>query len=237
MSYDAQDMVDVREDRPIRILIADQHSLFRQALRDIFDRETDLRVVADAGDEALTLTEVQRTTPDIVLVDAGLLGPNSTDTIERIRELEPDCRVVVLSSVEDGETLAKVIESGAHGYLTKDCALSEVMAAARAVHEGDTLVPPGMLGDLLSRLIRRRRFHEEATSRLSNLSRRERQVLALLAEGGNKETIARALVISPETVRTHIQHVLAKLGVHSRLEAAAFAIQGGIVHEAAGSRS
>jgi DNA-binding NarL/FixJ family response regulator len=237
MTYDAQDVIDVREDRPIRILIADQHSLFRQALRDIFDRETDLRVVADAGNETQTLTEVQRTTPDIVLVDAGLLGPNSTDTIERIRELEPDCRVLVLASAEDGETLAKVIESGAQAYLTKDCALSEVMAAARAVHEGDTLVPPGMLGDLLSRLIRRRRFQEEATSRLSNLSRRERQVLALLAQGGNKESIAQTLVISPETVRTHIQHVLAKLGVHSRLEAASFAIQGGIVPETAGTRS
>jgi DNA-binding NarL/FixJ family response regulator len=237
MTYDAQGIVDVREDRPVRLLLADQHSLFRQALREIFDRETDLQVVADAGTEKETLTEVQRTTPDVVLVDAGLLGPNSTDTIERIKDLEPECRVVVLSSVEDGETLARVIESGAQGYLTKDCALTEVMAAARAVHEGDTVVPPSMLGDLLSRLVRRRRFEEEATSRLSNLSRRERQVLTLLAEGGNKETIARALVISPETVRTHIQHVLAKLGVHSRLEAAAFAIQGGIVPEAAGTGS
>jgi DNA-binding NarL/FixJ family response regulator len=237
MTYDAQGLVDVREDRPIRLLLADQHSLFRQALREIFDRETDLQVVADAGTEKETLTEVQRTTPDVVLVDAGLLGPNSTDTIERIKDLGPECRVVVLSSVEDGETLARVIESGAQGYLTKDCALTEVMAAARAVHEGDTVVPPSMLGDLLSRLVRRRRFEEEATSRLSNLSRRERQVLALLAQGGNKESIAQTLVISPETVRTHIQHVLAKLGVHSRLEAASFAIQGGIVPETAGTRS
>jgi DNA-binding NarL/FixJ family response regulator len=164
MTYDAQGLVDVREDRPIRLLLADQHSLFRQALREIFDRETDLQVVADAGTEKETLTEVQRTTPDVVLVDAGLLGPNSTDTIERIKDLEPECRVVVLSSVEDGETLARVIESGAQGYLTKDCALTEVMAAARAAPRNPFRLVPIVTGIPVST----NRFSPASSAQLSS---------------------------------------------------------------------
>ena len=109
--------------------------------------------------------------------------------------------------------------------LTKGCPLSELIDATRAIHQGETLVPSRMLGPLLARLIHRRRERDEAAKRIGRLTRREREVLGLLSQGISNEGIAQALVISPETARTHIQNVLGKLGVHSRLEAAAFARQ------------
>jgi len=106
--------------------------------------------------------------------------------------------------------------------LTKESPLSELIYASRAIDRGETVVPPRMLGPLLTRLIHRRSERDDAMRRVSLLTRREREVLALLAEGADNGGIAAALVISPETARTHIQNVLNKLGVHSRLEAAAF---------------
>src|SRR5919106_687622 len=131
---------------------------------------------------------------------------------------------VVLESESDVEVVAEArdgLEAGASGYLTKESPLAELIDAARAIHRGETLIPRRMLGALLARLIRRRREQDEALRRMSKLTRREKEVLALLAGGGDNDAIAQALVISPQTARTHIQNVLGKLGVHSRLEAAA----------------
>ena len=135
------------------------------------------------------------------------------------------CRTVLVSEVPDDEMLLKAVEAGASGYITKRHGLSEVISTAHAVYGGETVVPSTMLGGLLERLMQRRRLESEAMRRIADLTRRERQVLALLAEGGNKESIARTLVISPETARTHIHNVITKLGVHSRLEAASFAMR------------
>ena len=125
--------------------------------------------------------------------------------------------------------LAEGLGCGASGYLTKDCTLAEVIEAVRGVARGDVLVPPAMLGPLLSDLLVRKKSHDEALLRLSRLSTRERQVLALVARSKKTAEIADALVISPETARTHVQNILTKLGVHSRLEAASFVIEHGLV--------
>ncbi|MGH2727436.1 MAG: LuxR C-terminal-related transcriptional regulator, partial [Actinomycetota bacterium] len=151
-----------------------------------------------------------------------------------IRDRVPSCGVVLLAPNEDLQMLVAALEGGVNGYLTKDCPLSEMVEAARAVARGETLVPKQMLGPLLGRLIRRRRQQDEALNRLDRLTRREREILVLLAQGADNQTIAQVLVISPETARTHIQKVLGKLGVHSRLEAAAFVVRNGILEELRG---
>jgi DNA-binding NarL/FixJ family response regulator len=226
-------VVDLLASR-LRILLVDPHSLFRQAMHEVLDHEDDLEVVGEGGTEQEMLNEAYRKRPDVILMTADLLGGGQGNTIQRMKDTLPHCRVLVLSNDEDEGTLLRAVESGADGFLTKACALSELMNAARAVARGETLVPPQMLGGLLEQLMRRRHHEKDAIRRLSHLTRRERQVLSLLAEGANKDAIARTLVISPETARTHIQHVLEKLGVHSRLEAAALAIQGGLVPELMG---
>jgi DNA-binding NarL/FixJ family response regulator len=215
--------------RTVRILVADEHSLFRQALRELLDEETDFEVVAEAEDESETVALATRTKPDVALVSTELTAGDSITAIEMINKQVSGCRAVIIAGSDDPEVLLRAVEAGASGYITKGYALSDLMSAARAVHRGETIVPPRMLGGLIERLLRRRRDEDEATARIARLTRRERQVLALLAEGGNKEAIGRALFISPETARTHIQHVMAKLGVHSRLEAAKVAQRGNLV--------
>jgi DNA-binding NarL/FixJ family response regulator len=209
----------------VKILLADEHSLFRQALRELLDQEADFEVVAEAGDESETVAKARRTQPDLALVAMDLTEGDGIAAIGLIKEQAPGCRAVIIAGSEDPEVLLKAVEAGASGYITKGYALSELMSAARAAHRGETIVPPTMLGDLIQNLLRRRRLEDEAVARIGRLTRREREVLSLLAQGGNKETIGRALYISPETARTHIQHVMAKLGVHSRLEAATLAMR------------
>jgi DNA-binding NarL/FixJ family response regulator len=113
--------------------------------------------------------------------------------------------------------------------------MSELLSVIRSVHRGETLVPPRMLGELLGGLMRQRDEQVEAFRQASRLTRREREVLRLLADGSGTEAIAKALVISPQTARTHIQNIMGKLGFHSRLEAAAFARQNGIIEDWVGA--
>jgi DNA-binding NarL/FixJ family response regulator len=138
---------------------------------------------------------------------------------------------VILAPSEDEELLIEALEAGASGFLTKGAPLSELIEASRRVYHGEVLIPPRLLGPLLARLIRRRREQNEAMRQMTKLTKREKEILALLTGGADNNAIAQALVISPGTARTHIQNVLNKLGVHSRLEAAAFVIRNGILEE------
>ena len=212
----------------VRVLIADAHSLFREALVTSLAGQTDLEVVGQARDGLEAVAEAARTEPEVAVLDADLPNCDGVRATKLIRDRLPACRVVVLAAEEDHETLADAIHAGANGYLTKSSPLTDLVDAIRSVHRGDTLVPAGMLGDLLGRLIDRRQQQSEAVRRIGRLTPREQEVLSLLAQGGDNDTIAQALVISPQTARTHIQNVLVKLGVHSRLEAAALAIQNGL---------
>jgi DNA-binding NarL/FixJ family response regulator len=195
------------------------------------DREDDFQVVAETGSEAETVAESQTTRPNVAIVATRLAEGDGVRAIRVIKGDVPECRTVVVADGRDDETLLKAVEAGANGYITKGYALSELMTTARAVHRGETVVPSAMLGGLLERLMLRRRQEGDAMKKIANLTRRERQVLSLLAEGGNKESIARTLVISPETARTHIHNVLTKLGVHSRLEAASVAVRARVLED------
>src|SRR2546425_2600498 len=218
----------------LRIILADEQSLFREAVKVVLESQPDIEVVAEARDGIQAVAVAEETRPDVALLDINLPNCDGIRATSMIKERVPDCKVLVLTGEEDQETLVEALEAGASGYLTKECPLSELMEATRAVHRGETLIPSRMLGALLSRLIRRRRAQDEALQRISKLTKREREVLAFLAEGRDNDGIAQALVISPETARTHIQNVLGKLGVHSRLEAAAFVIQNGILEDLVG---
>jgi DNA-binding NarL/FixJ family response regulator len=143
--------------------------------------------------------------------------------------------VLVLAGEGDEETLVAAVEARANGYLTKTSSLAELIQATRAAYRGETLIPARMLGSLLARLIEKRRQRDDAMRQMSRLTRREREILVLLAQGADNDVIAQSLVISPRTARTHIQNVLAKLEVHSRLEAAAFVIRSGIHEELVGA--
>jgi DNA-binding NarL/FixJ family response regulator len=218
----------------VRILIADDQSLFREAVRVVLSSEDDLEVVGEARDGLQAVADVERLRPDVALLDADLPNCDGIRATRQIVERVAGCRVIVLSSREDERVLVAAMEAGASGYLPKQVPLVDLIGATRAVDRGEALVPPRMLATLLQRLIQRRRERDEALKVLASLTRREREVLALLARGGDNDGIAQELVISPETARTHVQNVLGKLGVHTRLEAAAFVTQNGILEDLAG---
>lgn len=222
------------EEQPIRVLLADGQSLFREAVRVVLESEDGLEVVAEAGDGLEAVTAAEEFRPDVAMLDLALPNCDGVRATYLITERVPDCKVCVMADSEDEASLVDAVEAGATGYLTKESPLAELIDAARALHAGETLIPRRLLGSLLSRLIQRRREQDEALRRAAQLTRREREVLALLAGGADNDTIAQSLVISPQTARTHIQNVLSKLGVHSRLEAAAFVVQNGILDDLAG---
>lgn len=215
----------------IRVLVADEHALFRQAVRIVLERESDLSVVAEARSGADAVTQAERVRPDVALLLARPPGFDGLTATAAIRDRLPSCRVIVLTDEGDQLILRRAIEAGAAGYVTKDIAMSELTAGIRAVHQGDTLVPPHMLGRLFDGFFSQRQEQGEALRLLSTLSRREQEVLGLLVHGAGNEDIGRTLMISPQTARTHIQRVIRKLGVHSRLEAAMLATQTGIVDD------
>ena len=224
----------VEQEETIRVLLADEQSLFREAVRVVLSNEDDLVVVAEARDGLQAIAESERVQPDVALLDADLPNCDGIRATEQISLRVPGCLVIVFSGQQDERVLVQALEAGASGYLSKESPLIDLIEATRAVHRGEALVPPRMLGALLQRLIHRRRERDDALRRLAGLTRREREVLALLAQGADNDGIAQQLVISPETARTHIQNVLGKLAVHSRLEAAAFVIQNGILDDLAG---
>jgi DNA-binding NarL/FixJ family response regulator len=220
-----------QEDTPIRILLADPHGLFREALRAGLESEPDLRVVGEAGSGPEAIAEIERSAPNVAIVEMDLPITDAAETTALIKDRVPSCRVLVMGATEDSSRLIEVLDAGATGYVSKESPLADLINATRAVHRGDTLIPPKMLGPLLATLLRRKRELGGAHARIARLTRREREVLALLADGADNDYIARTLVISPQTARTHVQNILAKLSVHSRLEAAAFVTQNAILSD------
>jgi DNA-binding NarL/FixJ family response regulator len=219
----------------IRVLLAAHHALFREALRRGLESYEDLVVVGEARDSQDAVEEAKRTVPHVAILDLLLPITATEPAPALIKEIVPRCRVLVLGTDEDLQLLIHILDQGASGYLTREAPLAELVAAIRTLHHGDALIPPRLLGPLLTNLLTRRRERSRAAAHVATLTPREREVLALLTEGADNERIARELVISPQTARTHIQNIFGKLSVHSRLEAAAFVTQNGVLPELVGA--
>lgn len=207
----------------IRILLVDAQSFLRPAVTEVQEEEYGLEVVAEADDVVEANMTAQRTHPDMVLLHADPDHGDLPSLIGRLRLSAPGCRVLILANDDRPGTIAEALEAGASGYLTKDVSIAELVRVAKSVSRGEVVIPPRMARALLPMLARRRGNRNEATERLSALTKRQREVLALLAEGADRDAISRNLLISPETARTHVRNIFAKLGVHSRFEATAIA--------------
>jgi DNA-binding NarL/FixJ family response regulator len=213
----------------ITMVLADRHALFRQALRARLELERDLIVVEEARTAPEAVATVEARAPQVAIVDMDLPPTGGTRATALIKDRMPACHVLAVGSGNGHAHLIEVLEAGATGYLTKEAPLARLIDSARRVAHGETVVPPDMLGPLVMTLLRRKKERERALGRLAHLTAREREVLGLLADGADNGGIAHILVISPQTARTHIQNVLGKLGVHSRLEAAAFVTRSGVL--------
>lgn len=214
---------------PIRVLIADDHSLFRQGLARILTDFPELHVVGEAagGDEAVALAE--RLAPDVVLMDVRMPG-GGPEATRVIREGHPEIQVIILTVSDKDEDLYAALEAGARGYLLKDAPAQELVEAIRRVHAGQAIIAPAMTARLLDDLATPRAGAARAAHG-GPLTEREAEVLGLVARGLSNRQIAARLGISEHTVKTHIAHVLEKLQVRTRAQAAAHAVKMGLVDD------
>ena len=218
-----------RDDGAVRVLLAVSHTLVREGLRALLERDGTVQVAGECRDVAEVLARVEADRPDVVVADVDLEGGGGVAACAHLKSASAAPRVIVLSDGGEEAALREAVESGADGYLAGTASAREVESCLRRVAGGEAYIPSGMLGSLLRDLIQRRRHEDEAVELFSRLSKREKGVLALLAAGLDNDAIARDLVISPHTARTHVQNVLRKLGVHSRLEAARLALDYNLV--------
>jgi DNA-binding NarL/FixJ family response regulator len=205
-----------------RVLLADSQPLFNEALEALFSRDDTHQVIGRCSSADDAFTYVSSLRPDLVLVDAALGLEGSPNLVTRMLQACPETRVVALGDDHDADLLLSAIRAGAAGVVGKTYGASTVLRVAGAVLKGEGAVPRAMLLEVARKLVSR---DQTSDSPLSRLSPRERQVLALLSRGWDNARIGRDLFISQHTVRTHIQNILEKLGMHSKLEAATFAMQ------------
>ena len=215
------------EDRPIRVLVVDDHRVLVDALVAALSSEPDMKVVGTATSIA-TLRQVLDVPVDVVLMDYVLGDGTGTEAVRIVKARQPSATVVMLTAIADDDTILETIQAGADGYLTKDQALDEVVAAVRAAQAHEVLLPRAVIVEIALRVADARgRGAERPVT--EPLTPRELDVLRLLVEGLDSPTICERLAVAPNTLRTHVQNIMAKLGTHSKLETVAFALRNGLV--------
>ena len=214
---------------PIRVLIADDHALFRRGLASVLDEEQDIELVGQASDGAEAVTRAGEALPDIVLMDIRMPKVSGIEAARAMKEAAPSAKIVMLTISDEEEDLFEAIRSGASGYLLKDIPLDEVADAVRAVYGGQSLINPSMAGKLLTEFatLNRRDQETERPQQVPapKLTDREMEVLKLVARGMNNRDIAKELFISENTVKNHVRNILEKLQIHSRMEAVMIAVR------------
>jgi NarL family two-component system response regulator LiaR len=206
----------------IRVLIADDHAVVRQGLRTFLALQDDVEVVAEAADGEEAVAAAARLAPDVALMDLVMPALDGIAATRRLREVSPATRVIVLTSFLDDDKLLPAVRAGAAGYLLKDVEPAELVRAIRTVHAGGALLDPAVTGRVLAEVARGGQPDGDLTAR-------EREVLALLAEGLANKAIAFRLGIAEKTVKAHVSAILAKLGVSDRTQAALHAVRTGLV--------
>lgn len=210
----------------IRVLIADDHALVRMALRTLMEDEPDIEVVAEAATTEEAVTSTITLEPDVLLLDMRMPGGGGVEVCRRVRCERPDVAVLVITSFDDDDELFGVLEEGARGYLMKDTRPDRIVSAVRALHDGQCVFDAGIASKMVAG---RSRGQATSLGTTDQLTERELEVLSLLAKGRSNKEIARELWLGESTVKTHVSHVLRKLGANDRTRAALMAVAAGLV--------
>ncbi|WP_341649594.1 response regulator transcription factor [Thauera humireducens] len=212
----------------LRIVLADDHQMFRHALRALLENDPGIEVVGEAADGEALLRLVEQTPVDIVCIDIGMPGMNGIEATRRLHAVRPDIRVIGLSAYADRQFVIDLLNAGAHGYVTKADASDELLRAIHNVRQGRTYLCPDVAGAIASAL----RFGTDAQASARQLTARERQVLQLIAEGHTSARIADRLHIAASTVEVHRRNIMRKLDLHNVADLTRYAIVNGICRAA-----
>ncbi|MFQ6016128.1 MAG: response regulator [Anaerolineae bacterium] len=212
----------------IRILVADDHTIVREGVRLLLEAQPDIEVVGEAADGQETVERVRELKPDIVIMDIAMPGMTGLEATRLIKKECPDVQVLALTMHDSDEYFFQILHAGAMGYVLKEAASADLVAAVRAVQRGDVFLYPSVAKKLVGDYLRRVGEGEEKGS-YDGLTPRERQVLELLAKGHTNQEIAEILVISPSTVQTHRTHIMEKLDLQNRAELIKYAIRRGLI--------
>lgn len=211
---------------PIRVLVVDDHALFRRGLEMVLAQEPDIEVVGEAGDGSEAVERAEELLPDVVLMDIRMPRRSGIEACTAVKEVVPSAQIIMLTISDEEADLYEAIKAGATGYLLKEISIDEVATAIRAVAGGQSLISPSMASKLISefaQLIKRDDDRQQVPA--PRLTERELEVLRLVARGMNNRDIARQLFISENTVKNHIRNILEKLQLHSRMEAVVYAVR------------
>jgi len=208
----------------IRILLADDHTLFRQGVKTLLATESDMEVVGEASDGAVASEKATELKPDVVLMDIGMPGPSSFEATRQIRRNRPETKVVFLTMYDDEDYLVEGMEVGASGYVLKDSPAPQLVAAVRDVFRGGSYLSPRMLSQLVDDF-RTRVKSTDRVPRFATLTPREKEVLKMLAEGNSVKEVATQLNLSVKTVEAHKFNLMRKLDIHNKAQLVQYAIQ------------
>ena len=208
----------------IRVLLTDDHTLFRQSLRNLLASEPDIEVIAEASNAGQAISAAADTRPDIVLMDIGMPGLSSFEAARQIRKERAETRVLFLTMYDDEDYLAECMEVGGNGYVLKDSPADQLLLAIREIAHGGSYLSPRMRSHLVNDF-RMQVRNEPRTSRFGSLTRREREILKLLAEGSSVKEIASSLDLSVKTIEAHKFNLMRKLDLHNKAQVVQYAIQ------------
>ena len=212
----------------IRILLADDHTLFRQGIRQLISSEPDMEVIGEAANGSDAVDKAGELRPDLVLMDIGMPGLSSFEAMRQIKKNRPETKVLVLTMYDDEDYLVEGMEVGANGYVLKDSPANQLTAAIRDVCRGGSYLSPRMLSQLVDDF-RSRIKSANRLPRFATLTTREREVLKLLAEGNSVKEIACDLNLSVKTVEAHKFNLMRKLDIHNKAQLVQYAIQKKII--------
>jgi DNA-binding NarL/FixJ family response regulator len=212
---------------PIRVLVVDDHALFRRGLEMVLAQEPDIEVIGEAGDAVAAVDRASELLPDVVLLDVRMPKGSGIEACVAIKEVAPSARIIMLTISDEEADLYEAIKAGATGYLLKEISIDEVASAVRAVYDGQSLISPAMASKLLTEFALMAKRSNERSQQVPTprLTERELEVLKLVARGLNNRDIAKELFISENTVKNHIRNILEKLQLHSRMEAVVYAVR------------
>ncbi|MFE9247315.1 response regulator [Streptomyces sp. NPDC007088] len=209
--------------RAIRVLLVDDHQVVRRGLRTFLEIQEDIEVVGEAADGEEGVVRAGELRPDVILMDVKMPGMDGIEALRTLRGLDNPVRVLVVTSFTEQRTVVPALRAGAAGYVYKDIDPEALAGAIRSVHAGHVLLQPEVAGMLLAQ-----EDHGPGPGRGGTLTDREREVLALIADGRSNREIARALVLSEKTVKTHVSNILMKLDLADRTQAALWAVRHGM---------